>query len=764
MSARLRKLIRALRRRSFLLSAEPLRDLAPLGGGRYRATGVDAALSLRAPELPSGWVELDFALSIDDPAGLPPLLLFDSGSGYRQSETVRLPKPRSGRVQALVRLPPRVLGLRLHPVSRAVDFTLGRLRLRQIGALEAGARLSAPLAAGMLVHPGRLAPAATKAARLYRRGGIPALRHGLIDKAQGDSATHSYAEWHHRYAALREEDVRAIEARVAAMPRRPLISVLMPTWETPERWLRAAIQSVRAQHYPEWELCIADDASAAPHVRRVLEEAARAEPRIKLALRQARGHISAASNDALALASGELVALLDHDDELTPDALYQLAAALVEEPKLDLLYSDEDKIDQAGALYEPHFKPEWNPELLSSQMYVGHLAAYRTSLVRELGGFRQGFEGSQDHDLCLRVSARTSPARIRHLPFVLYHWRSIPGSTASEGGNKGYAGAAGLRAVQDFHGPSATVAAGLTPGTYRVRLPLPSPSPLVSIIIPTRDGYQILERAIRSVLEKTSYAPFEILVVDNQSRDPRTLAYLEGLAAAGTIRLLRWDAPFNYSAINNHAVREARGEIVCLLNNDVEVISPDWLGELVSYAVRPGVGAVGAKLLYPDGTIQHGGVLLGLHGVAGHVFRLLERNQAGYFGRPQVAQAIGAVTGACLAVRRQVFLDAGGLDEDRLKVAFNDVDFCLKLLRAGLRNVYTPWAELYHHESATRGYEDTPEKQARFRGEIEAMLQRWGEALLRDPAHNPNLSLQSFNLELAFPPRVDKRMGPAKAP
>jgi len=756
MNRSLIKLARAVRRRPVELSAEPVRDLVALGGGRYRATGVDAALLLRAPALLSGWVQLDLEFAADEPAGLPPLLFIDAGNGFRQADCVRLPRPRAGRIQALVRLPPKISGLRFHPVSRSVEFKLGRLGLREIGAVEAGVRLSLPIVGGLLLHPGRIAPAAAKTWKTFRRGGITGLRHGLIDKAQGESAQHDYAEWQHSHGVLRDDDVRLIRERTASLSRRPLISLLMPVYETPERWLRAAIESVRGQLYPDWELCIADDASTSPDVRRVLEEAAAAEPRIKLKLRSTRGHISAASNDALALATGEVVALLDHDDELTPDALFHFAQALAEEPALDLLYSDEDKIDEAGIPYEPHFKPEWNPELLSSQMYVGHLAAYRTSLVRELGGFRAGFEGSQDHDLCLRLSGRTRPQRIRHLPHVLYHWRSIPGSTAAEGTNKSYASTAGLRAVQEFHGAQATVAAGRTPGTYHVRHALPSPAPLVSILIPTRDGYQMLERAVASVLAKTEYRPYEIVIVDNQSRDPRTLGYFEELTIAGKARVLKWDAPFNYSAINNFAVREARGEIVCLLNNDVEVISPGWLGELVSHAVRPGVGAVGARLLYPDGTIQHAGVLMGLFGVAGHVFRLLERDQVTYFGRPQLVQAIGGVTGACLAIRKQTFLEAGGLDEVQLKVAFNDVDLCLRLLDRGLRNVYTPFAELYHHESASRGYEDTPEKQARFRGETETMLSRWGEKLLHDPAHNPNLSLQSFYLELAFPPRVKK--------
>jgi GT2 family glycosyltransferase len=348
---------------------------------------------------------------------------------------------------------------------------------------------------------------------------------------------------------------------------------------------------------------------------------------------------------------------------------------------------------------------------------------------------------------------RSSPERIRHIPHVLYHWRSIHGSTAAATGNKDYAVKAALKALSDRY-PDCTVSEGLFPTTYRVRHPLPAEPPLVSLIIPTRDGYALIEQAVRTILEKTTYPRFEILIIDNQSTDPRTLQYFEELQQRKQARVIRYDAPFNFSVVNNLGVREARGEVVGLINNDVDVIEPEWLTELVSQAIRPEIGAVGCKLLYPDDTIQHAGVILGLFGVAGHVFRQIPRNAPGYFSRAQLVQDLSCCTAACLVLRKKVYQEVGGLDEQNLRVAFNDVDFCMRIAKAGYRNLYTPYALLYHHESASRGFEDTPEKQARFQREVLFMKERWGAALEQDPAYNPNLSLTSLQMEFAWPPRA----------
>ncbi|HUJ77174.1 MAG TPA: glycosyltransferase, partial [bacterium] len=558
----------------------------------------------------------------------------------------------------------------------------------------------------------------------------------------------------------------AIRQYVAGLERRPRISLIMPVYNTPEQWLRRAIASVQAQLYPHWELCIADDASTLPHVRRVLEEAA-ADARIRLTFREANGGIAAASNSALALAGGDFVGLLDHDDELAETALVHVAAALNGNAQLDFLYSDEDKLDEQGRRCDAYFKPDWNRELVLQQNYVCHFAVYRRQVLQQVGGFRAGFEGSQDYDLMLRVTERIPAGHIHHIPQVLYRWRKIPGSTALAVENKDYAAQAARRAVQEHlerTGTRARVEDGLVPHRHRVRYETPEPPPLVSLIIPTRDGYALLKQCLDSILRKTDYAPYEILVVDNQSTDPQTLDYFKALGDSGQARVLPYDRPFNFSAINNFAVAQARGEVVCLLNNDTEVLTPDWLRELVSYAIRPEIGAVGAKLLYADRRIQHAGVLLGIGDVAGHAHRFYDSTSTGYCDRLVLAQELSAVTAACLAVRRAVYQQVGGMNTDDLRVAFNDVDFCLRILRAGYRNVWTPYAELLHYESATRGADITPEQRAVFQKEVRYMQDTWGDLLANDPAYNPNLSLQSEWFRLAWPPRTHQPWRAAPEP
>jgi GT2 family glycosyltransferase len=500
-------------------------------------------------------------------------------------------------------------------------------------------------------------------------------------------------------------------------------------------------------------------------VRRVLERAAR-DPRVKVTFRESNGHIAAASNSALGLARGEYVALLDHDDELSEHALAIMAEEIAAHPEADLLYSDEDKIDLEGHRHDPYFKPDFNPELLWSQNFFSHLGVYRREVVLEAGGFREGFEGSQDYDLLLRCLARTAPDRIRHVPRVLYHWRTAARSAAAEVAAKPYAFAAAQRALQEHLaslGPGARVEPGRFAGTWRVRWPLPDPAPLVSIIVPTRDAAPVLAPCIDSLLARTTYRNYELLVVDNGSREPDAIALLSRLAVGGQARVLRYDRPFNFSAINNFAVEQARGEVLVLLNNDTEIVGGEWLSELVSHAIRPGIGAVGARLLYPDGRVQHAGVVTGIQGVAGHAFKGLPREAPGYFSLPHLLREVSAVTGACMAVRKVAYEQVGGLDDRELQVAFNDIDFCLKLRRAGYRNLYTPWAELYHHESYSRGSDLEGARLRRFQSEIDVMRQRWPE-LEYDPAYNPNLSLENEDYEFAAPPRASRSGGSPPGP
>lgn len=590
----------------------------------------------------------------------------------------------------------------------------------------------------------------------------PNLPTGLSDsKPETDSAPvadpNDYAGWVRRYDSL-DDNVRAkLSASARALASRPLISIVMPTFNAHGLWLDAAIESVRSQIYPHWQLCIADDASTDPQALERLRLWSERDPRIQVVYRQENGHISHASNSALALVKGEWVALMDHDDLLAEDALLCVAQAVAQQPHARLIYSDEDKLDEDGQRLDPYFKPDWNVDLFYSQNFFSHLGVYHAALLREVGGFRPGFEGSQDYDLALRCIERVRPEQIHHIPRVLYHWRIHAQSTASSGDAKPYAQLAGERALNEhLQRVGVAAKAECDGGFYRVRYALPEPAPLVSLIIPTRDAVDLVRQCINSILARTTYSNYEIILVDNGSSDPAALAYFDSLAPLSGFKVIRDDGEFNYSAINNRAVQQAAGEVIGLINNDIEVISADWLSEMVSIASQPGVGAVGARLWYPDHTLQHGGVLLGVGGVANHAHRVRRQGDPGYFGRAQLIQGWSAVTAACLLIRKDRYLSVGGLNEVDLKVAFNDVDFCLRLGKSGLRNVWTPHAELFHHESATRGQDLTPEKRERFVSEVNYMTRIWGHLLHRDPAYNPNLTLDihAQDFTLAWPPRV----------
>ena len=693
--------------------------------------------------MPSGWVELEVAIG---DGARPARVIADVENG---TQTVPLAPGEDGTGRTLVRLPAFVRSLRLE-IDGAAPVRGPTVSVREVSKGEAAVRLAAPLVIRRLREPWLFPRSLYKLVLTLQKGGVRALTDRLLYKEQRRSPHAWYEDWRREFASLTEEDRARIRARSSQLSTR--FSVLMPVYETPEEWLTRSIASVRAQLYPNWELCIADDASRSAHVRRIVETAAREDPRIRVAFRDSNGHICAASNTALSLATGEFIALLDHDDELSEHALYLLAEELALHPDADLLYSDEDKVDAQGRQFDPHFKPAWNPDLLLSHNYVGHLCALRRARVLAVGGFRGGFEGSQDHDLCLRVAGE---GRVQRVPFVLYHWRAISGSTAKEAAAKTYTTDASVRAVQEHVGEAAAVTAGSFPNTCRVRWPVPEPPPLVSLIVPTRDRRDLLEVCVESLLRATSYRSFELIVIDNQSRDPDALAYLSELQDRGVARVLRFDKPFNFSAINNFAVRNARGSVVGLLNTDLEIIEPGWLEEMVSQASRPEIGAVGARLLYPDRTVQHGGILLGIAGLASHAHKHASERDEGYFLRARLVQDVSAVTAACLLIRRETYLAVGGLDEE-LPVAFNDVDFCLRARATGLRNLWTPFATLIHHESRTRGPDDTVARRSLFKAERDLVLARWGPELLDDPAYNPNLTLESEDFSLAWPPRLRK--------
>ncbi|WP_320535187.1 glycosyltransferase family 2 protein [Robbsia andropogonis] len=578
---------------------------------------------------------------------------------------------------------------------------------------------------------------------------------GVADSPPADDV---YRRWIARFDTIDDVKRQTLRAAIAALPSTPLISVVMPTFNSDVALLRETIASVQAQLYSHWELCIADDASTDPAVVSLLEEMQAADARIRFVVRERNGHIAEASNSALALARGEYVALLDHDDLLPEHALYMVAHYINRFPQGRLFYSDEDKLTTEGGRTTPYFKPDWNPQLSLSQNLFSHLGVFETSLVRSVGGFRPEFIGSQDYDLMLRCVDVAGYDAVVHIPHILYHWRLGSGSTAQNVEAKPYAHEARLNALREHlarNAMRATVLTNEASGQPRVRYALPEPVPLVSIIIPTRDGLALLRQCIQSLFEKTTYPYFEILIVDNGSVEQETLSYLASIDGQRGVRVLRDDAPFNFSALNNQAAAAAHGDYLCLLNNDIEVISPDWLDEMVGLAALPDSGAVGARLWYPNDTLQHGGVLLGVGGVAGHLHAGLRRWQLGYFLRAASTQNLSAVTGACLVIRASTYHAVGGLDED-LPVAFNDIDFCIRLGEAGYRNIWTPFAELYHHESATRGSDMNVEKYRRFVEEVRWMERRWPDHLARDPAYNPNLTVEAGipPFTLAHSPRI----------
>jgi O-antigen biosynthesis protein len=542
--------------------------------------------------------------------------------------------------------------------------------------------------------------------------------------------------------------------KVASFAYRPSISIVMPTYNPPEAFLREAIQSVLNQIYPYWELCIADDASPLPYVKSILEEYAAKDSRIKVTFREKNGHISAASNSALELATGEFVALLDHDDVITPDALYEVAVLLNQHPDADMIYSDEDKLNEQGKRVVPFFKPDWSPDYFLSVMYTCHLGIYRRTIVDKIGGFRIGYEGSQDYDLVLRVTEQTN--RIFHIPKILYHWRIHSASTSSNFNAKHYAHKTGEEALKDAlsrRGLNGRVLTNpeIPGGTYTVRYDILE-FKRVSIIIPTRNLGDVLNVCLTSIFEKSSYPNYEVVVIDNGSDEPETKAIVAAWQRREPYRFkcYKLDVPFNYSHINNYATEMANGDYFLFLNNDTEVITSDWIEAMVEQAQRSVIGAVGALLLYPDDSIQHAGVVLGIGDVAGHSHRGFPLTDSGYYNRISAVNNFSAVTAACLMCRREVFQEIGRFDEE-LAVAFNDVDLCLKMRQKGYYNIYLPHVVLYHHESKSRGYEDTPEKIKRFEREVQIMRQRWGDVLEQDPHYTPHLTKEREDYSLSIP-------------
>ncbi|MFB5375967.1 glycosyltransferase family 2 protein [Enterococcus faecalis] len=587
---------------------------------------------------------------------------------------------------------------------------------------------------------------AKKGFKYMAKNGIShTIQRAKIEKLRNQA---SYPNWLARNEVL---DIEAMTQEIATFHYQPKISIAMPVYNVEEKWLRLCIDSILNQVYTNWELCMADDASTDPNVKKILTEYQQLDERIRVVFREQNGHISEATNSALAIATGEFVALLDNDDELAINAFYEVVKVLNENPELDLIYSDEDKIDMDGNRSDPAFKPDWSPDLLLGTNYISHLGVYRRSILEEIGGFRKGYEGSQDYDLVLRFTEKTTKERITHIPKVLYYWRMLPTSTAVDQGSKGYAFEAGLRAVQDAlvrRGINGHATHGAANGLYDVYYDIESEK-LVSIIIPTKNGYKDVQRCVSSIIEKTTYQNYEIIMADNGSTDPKMHElYAEfEQQLPGRFFVESIDIPFNFSTINNRAAKKAHGEYLLFLNNDTEVITENWLTLMVSFAQQERIGCVGAKLLYPNNTVQHAGVILGLGGVAGHGHYGYPHGDLGYFGWLAINVNYSAVTAACLLMKKADFDAVGGFEE-AFTVAFNDVDLCLKVQALGRDNVWLHEAELYHFESQTRGYDDKGKKKKRFEQEKVMMEEKWGPLIENDPFYNPNLTRDIPNFSL----------------
>ena len=534
----------------------------------------------------------------------------------------------------------------------------------------------------------------------------------------------------------------------AAFAQKPLISIVIPLYCTPLPYLKELLESVRRQSYENWQLCLADG-SPDDKAKEFIEKHYGREKRIVYRKLEENGGISVNTNEAVALATGEYLMLCDHDDTLEPDALYEIVKA-INDTGADVLYTDEDKVSMDGQHYfDPNFKPDFNLFRLRENNYICHIFVVKKSLTDETGLLRSEFDGAQDFDFILRCCEKAQ--KITHIPKVLYHWRCHMDSTAADPSSKAYAYEAGRKAVREHYqrlGIDAKVEMTERPGWYRSHVKVQG-NPLISVIIPNKDHTDDLELCLFSMTRKSTYRNYEILIVENNSEKEETFEYYKKLPDRyPKARVLTWEKEFNYSAINNFAAKEAKGEYLLFLNNDVEILTPDWMEEMLQNCQQEDVAAVGAKLYYPDDTIQHAGVVLGLGGIAGHIMCRASREDPGYFGRMISVQEISAVTAACMMVKKSDFDAVGGLDET-FQVAFNDIDLCMKFRAAGKKIIFTPYAELYHYESKSRGLEDTPEKQFRFDKEVKRFQEKWAQQLeMEDPYYSPNLSVTEGDCSL----------------
>ncbi|ASA24432.1 glycosyltransferase family 2 protein [Paenibacillus donghaensis] len=715
--------------------------------GEFISTGTDPAFLLEG-KIFNGWNKISWYSESEE--YIPLKLYWDNGLGFSENNSIIFSSIPKGTVNYNMTfyIPEDAVNLRLDPGDKKNKFVLKNMKFKKTTKFKILLNGLANFFKQRGANYNTFKVVVNKSLVVLKSQGIKGLWYKAkqVSGISNGNVVDDYSLWLEKNTLSKDEQ-NIISLKAAAFVYKPLISVILPVYNVEEEWLRKCIESVRNQLYTNWELCISDDASTKGHIQRVLNEYMDIDKRIKVVFRKKNGHISETSNSSLEVAEGEYIALLDHDDELTLDALYEVVKLINEYPEADMIYSDEDKIGMDGIRHSPFFKPDWSPDLLLTHMYTCHLGVYRRSLVEHVGSFRKGVEGSQDFDLALRITEQTS--HIYHIPKILYHWRTIPESTASGSGAKNYTHFAGLTAVQDamkrrningwveeLDGYS---------NFYRVHYNVES-NPMVSIIIPTKDNHKLLSSCLSSLTEITKYSNYEIIVVDNGSEEQDTFDLFDEWKDElnDRFKLITINSSFNFSALNNAAVKHAVGELILFLNNDIQVIEENWLSDMVGSAMREKVGAVGAYLKYPDNTVQHSGLTLGLGAQRaagdGHHYRPID--DPGYFGALISVKNVSAVTAACLMVERKIFEEVGGFDEN-LTVAYNDVDLCLLFRDKGYLNVWLPYVKLIHHESKSRGYDNTSTKVDRLNKEAEYLKNKWGAILNSDVYYNPNLSLDT---------------------
>jgi GT2 family glycosyltransferase len=711
-----------------------------------------------------GWYIFSLILNTSIPKGNA-AFHFYTGEGVLDDQILVLPYENNKAVTRIIYIDQPFTDLRFFPADKKCRFTVKRIQVYSFDEAQAENSIL-----GALVVSEKYRKISGRADLRKLLGQLAEeenlayeeiLRREYDSMFTGDNIL-SYHDWINEAERSDNPDLQFLYSSGPAFLKKPLISVIMTVREAPEHILSQAVESVLKQSYPFWELCIACEGLVPAHIRKMLSELEAGDSRFKAVYRPENGSDSVSGNTALSLASGDYLVFLEPSDKLAESALHHLAEAVNKSPLAEVIYSDEDRIDQNGKRCDPFFKPDWNPYLFFSQNYISHSILIRRSLIEKTSGFRAGFEDCRYYDLLLRCLPFITDEQIVHVSRVLYHRGFLESNVSNVYSEVSRAAPSGIKALRDYFNCSGryqvSVQPGLAPGAYRVRYPVPNPTPLVSLIIPTRDKPELIKSCVLSILEKTTYENYEILIVDNQSRERQTLRWFRKIQKEDSrVKVIRYDHQFNFSAICNFGVQHAPGGIIGLINNDIEVISPDWLGEMVSHASRPEIGCVGAKLYFPDNTLQHAGVVSGHNdaGVPDHIYYGASRDDPGYFDRLLLIQNYSAVTAAVLLVRKSVYLEVGGFDEVNLTVAMNDVDFCFKVQNAGYRNLWTPYAELYHHESKSRGYETTAFQKQRCAGEVKFMKKKWSSNLNSDPALNVNLRVKNGEIFFNVPGSAD---------